>query len=371
MTQCKQCGKKGLFLKVNKIGLCDDCREELLKLVKDIKITVEYDEGIKKKNHKPKKINDNEKIAVDNTKFAAIDFETANSDRASACALGIVLVENLKIVGKKYWLIKPHELYFDPFNVSIHGITEDDVRDKPEFNELWPEIRQYLDKNLVIAHNASFDISVLRHVLDHYEIEYPEFFYSCTWYISKKIWLGLNSYCLDNIANHLSIDFLHHNAEEDAKACSLIAIKACNYHNVKSFEELINLIQLKNGYLRANEYNPVGGFSSYHGLRVKDCNPETDNFNESCPMFNRSFVFTGTLGSMTRKEAVQKVVNYGGICHQAVREDTDYLVIGIQDYKKLKDGKRSNKMIEAGDLVNRGFNIEVIKEDDFLRMFDS
>ena len=370
MPQCKQRGKKGLFLKLNKVGLCDDCREELLKLVKDIKITIEYSDEIKKKGHKPKKINDIEKISVGSSKFVAIDFETANSDRASACALGIVLVENLEIVEKKYWLIRPYELFFDPFNVSIHGITEDDVRDKPEFNELWPEIKPYLDKNLIIAHNASFDISVLRHVLDQYEIEYPEFPYSCTWYISKKIWHGLNSYCLDNIADHLAIDFLHHNAEEDAKACSLIAIEACKLNNVKSLEELTGLIQLRHGYLRLNEYNPVGGFSTYNRLRVKDFKPDSNDFDESCPIFNKSFVFTGTLESMARKEVAQKVVNSGGICHQTVREDTDYLVIGDQDYRKLKDGKRSNKMIEAEDLVSRGFNIEIIKEDDFLRMFN-
>ena len=79
----------------------------------------------------------------------------------------------------------------------------------------------------------------------------------------------------------------------------------------------------------------------------------------------------GTLQiSMTRKEAIQRTVDYGGICHQTVREDTDYLVIGIRDYRKLKDGKLSNKMKKAESLVTRGFDIEIINEDDFLRMFN-
>lgn len=336
----------------------------------EIKITTEiiYEDAISKKYSKPKKINDSEKIIIDDSKFVSIDFETANSDRASVCAMGITLVDSLKIIEKKYWLIKPYELYFDPFNVSIHGISEADVKDKPEFNELWPEIKQYINKNLVIAHNASFDISVLRHVLNHYEIDYPEFPYSCTWYISKKVWQGLNSYCLDNIADYLSIDFKHHNAEEDSRACSIIAIKACEKFNTTYLTELTKILDLNHGYLRKNEYNPVCYKSN--NLRVKDIKPDTNQFDETCLIFNKSFVFTGTLESMIRKSAIQKVVNAGGVCHQTVREDSNYLVVGIQDYRKLKDGKRSNKIKEADDLVSRGFDIEIIHEDDFLRMFN-
>jgi DNA polymerase-3 subunit epsilon len=311
-------------------------------------------------------INEDEKVDINPSRFVAFDFETANKDLASVCALGIVKVENLEIVEKRYWLIRPFELYFDPFNVSIHGITEEDVKDKPEFDRLWPEIKSYLENNLVLAHYASFDLSVLRHVLDKYDIKYPEFPYSCTWYISKRLWKGLSSYCLDSISNHLNIDFIHHNAEEDARACSLIAIKACEKNRVKSFEELARSIHLNHGYIRPNEYNPVGGFSS---KRVKDYKPQTDTFDESCQVFNKSFVFTGTLESMTRKEAIQRTVDCGGICHQMVREDSNYLVLGIQDYRKLKDGKRSNKMKKAESLILRGSDLEIINEDDFLRMF--
>jgi DNA polymerase-3 subunit epsilon len=171
---------------------------------------------------------------------------------------------------------------------------------------------------------------------------------------------------LDSISDHLNIDFIHHNAEEDARACSLIAIKACEQNGVDSFEKLARSIHLNHGYIRPNEYNPVGGFS---GARVKDFKPQTDTFDESCPVFNKSFVFTGTLESMTRSEAIQRTVDYGGICHQTVRKNSNFLVIGIQDYRKLKDGKRSNKMKKAESLILRGSDLEIINEDDFLRMF--
>ena len=72
--------------------------------------------------------------------------------------------------------------------MSIHGITEDDVKEKPTFKELWSEIRSYIDDNLIIAHNMSFDLGVLRHVLGTYDIDYPKANYSCTW----RIFLCMN-----------------------------------------------------------------------------------------------------------------------------------------------------------------------------------
>ena len=103
--------------------------------------------------------------------FIAIDFETANEKRASACSLGITVVKNNKIIEEKYWLIKPKPFRFESRNIIIHGIREEDVINEKEFDELWPEIKPYLENNLVIAHNASFDFSVLRNTLDLYNLE--------------------------------------------------------------------------------------------------------------------------------------------------------------------------------------------------------
>jgi DNA polymerase-3 subunit epsilon len=119
--------------------------------------------------------------------FITIDFETANDKRYSACSLGMVIIENSQIIETKYWLIRPPEMYFDPFNVSLHGITEKDVYDKPEFNELWYTIKDYFENKIVFAHNANFDIYVLRDLLDYYEISHPKIKYACTVNLSQKI----------------------------------------------------------------------------------------------------------------------------------------------------------------------------------------
>ena len=116
--------------------------------------------------------------------WAAIDFETANADRASACALGLVVVQETQIVKHRSWLIRPSKMCFDLNNVMIHGITAEHVADKPTFAELWDEVHSEIQGMPLVAHNASFDISVLRHTLDDYRIPYPELDYYCTRAIS-------------------------------------------------------------------------------------------------------------------------------------------------------------------------------------------
>lgn len=84
--------------------------------------------------------------------FITIDFETATSDRNSPCEIGLTFVKDRNIVETKSWLIKPMYNQFNYFNVLIHGIKPEHVVDKPEFNELWKEIKPLLENQFLIAH---------------------------------------------------------------------------------------------------------------------------------------------------------------------------------------------------------------------------
>ena len=94
--------------------------------------------------------------------FVAIDFETANGKRDSACSLALTVVQNNQIVDELYSLIKPESDFFWR-NIQIHGIKPEMVADSPKFNELWPHIQQFFGPDqIVVAHNARFDNSVLK-----------------------------------------------------------------------------------------------------------------------------------------------------------------------------------------------------------------
>ncbi len=171
--------------------------------------------------------------------FTAIDFETANEMMASPCALGLTVVEAGEIVERRSWLIRPRELRMSPFNTRIHGITADDVANEPEFSDLWFLIRSYLDGQNIIAHNAPFDIAVLKGTLDLYEIPHPEFAYACTVALSRKVWPQLDSHRLNVVAGHLGVEFRHHDASDDAYAAAVIALEAAKKARADSFDVLL------------------------------------------------------------------------------------------------------------------------------------
>jgi DNA polymerase-3 subunit epsilon len=170
--------------------------------------------------------------------YLAIDFETANKNRASPCALGLCLIENFNIIEDYYFLINP-ETEFDPFNTRIHGITQNDVLNSPIFPEIWEEVKYLFKTCTIIAHNASFDISVLRHTLSRYNIEIPFFNYICTLKASRKINLSVKNNKLSTLCKYFDIELnRHHNAKEDAIACAkLFLILNKNYGNEIFIEE--------------------------------------------------------------------------------------------------------------------------------------
>ena len=184
--------------------------------------------------------------------WIAIDFETANVKHSSACAMGIAIVADGKIARRDSWLIRPRELYFNYYNTYIHGITAEDVKDKPQFNELWDDFRPFIEGKTVIAHNAGFDMSVLRHLLDEYGIPCPEVHYFCTRVLAKRVWPTLGSYRLNMISAHLGISLKHHDPEEDAVACAEIALRCCNDMGINSLEKLAMKFGITKGHLNTD-----------------------------------------------------------------------------------------------------------------------
>jgi DNA polymerase III subunit epsilon len=159
--------------------------------------------------------------------FISIDFETATPQRDSPCEIGVTVVRGRQLVETRSWLIKPlYYPHFNPFNVAVHGIRPADVKDQPDFRELWPELKPYLEGQFLIAHNASFDMSVLRKTLATYQIPLPEARYACSLKFSKNIWKGMHKYDLKTLCTMHRINFLHHRAASDADACARLSIKA-------------------------------------------------------------------------------------------------------------------------------------------------
>ena len=184
--------------------------------------------------------------------FVAIDFETANRYPTSACALGLVVVENGLIAAEHYWLIRP---FPDIFEFSfIHGIYAETVENEPTFDVIWSQIRPLLEDSFVIAHNAAFDTQVLRRVLMHYDLALPQFRYACSIKIAKKVWKKeFPKYGLKYLSEQFEIPLQHHNALSDTRACAKIIIKACEKEGVNDMNMLMEKLDYVSGIKKFNQ----------------------------------------------------------------------------------------------------------------------
>jgi DNA polymerase III subunit epsilon len=157
-----------------------------------------------------------------NLNFVAIDFETADRRPDSACAIGMVRVQESKVVERRHFLIRPPRSFFE--FTWVHGITWSDVKDQPTFLELWPHCESiFKGSEFFVAHNASFDRGVLRACCGAAEIEYPSLEFVCTMRLARKQW-GVRPTRLPNVCDFLGLSLNHHNALSDAEACAQIML---------------------------------------------------------------------------------------------------------------------------------------------------
>lgn len=156
--------------------------------------------------------------------FVALDFETADQGRDSACALALVRVERNRIVQRAYHLIQPPRRTFT-FSY-LHGITWKDVAHKARFAELWPELSGMMENvAFLAAHNASFDRSVLHACCAVSSLKPPQLPFVCTVDVARKVW-SIYPTKLPLVCDHLGIPLDHHNAASDAEACARIVLAA-------------------------------------------------------------------------------------------------------------------------------------------------
>ncbi|MBX3194686.1 MAG: 3'-5' exonuclease [Schumannella sp.] len=181
--------------------------------------------------------------------FTAIDFETANGSPASACSVGLVKVRDGQVVDRIGWYIRPplgHDHFVD-WNIRIHGIRPEMVADAPGWVEQLEELVAYAGDDLLVAHNAGFDMGVLKSACAATFVEVPEYHYVCSLQVARKTY-HLDSYRLPVVAMAAGFeDFPHHDAVADAEACAAIMIHAADRLGAIDLPELATLAGVRVG----------------------------------------------------------------------------------------------------------------------------
>lgn len=297
--------------------------------------------------------------------FAAIDFETATSERNSACAVGVAVFERGAPTDTLRLLIRPPGNRYDPFNTYIHGIGPSDTKRAPKFPEVWEQVAQLLDGRLVVAHNTAFDLSVLRRSAERYRYRPDPFPFACTYRIARSAMPSAGSWSLDVLADEFGIPLMHHDPLSDAQAAGLLWLALPSRFGT-THRELLASHGYRLGYCHLSGYEPFSNAtaSSSGSWRIKDLIPRSEPDPEAM-LYDKRIVITGTLESMVRREAFQLAVDAGARPSQSVSGRTDYLVVGLTDLRKVGESGLSSKHRKALALVAEGSRIQIIDEEQF------
>lgn len=186
--------------------------------------------------------------------FTAIDFETANSSSASACAVGLARVRGGRIVARSGWLIRPpegHDRFFD-LNIGIHGIRPEDVAEAKGWSDQLDDLVAFAGADVLVAHNAGFDMAVLRRACEATGDACPPYRYACSVQVSRRVY-QLPSHRLPVVAEASGFGpFPHHDATADAAACAHIMIDAARRVGAADIAELARLCGITIGQLTAS-----------------------------------------------------------------------------------------------------------------------
>lgn len=282
--------------------------------------------------------------------YLAIDVETANSDYSSLCQIGIAEFKNGQVIDSWSTLINPEE-YFDFFNIEIHGIDEETVKDAPTFKEIYDELNSWLS-NRVAVHHMPFDRIAITRACEKYNLDPVQSTWLDSAKIARRTWeqFAYKGFGLSNLAEFLNIEFDHHDALEDAIAAGKVVYEASNIAGL-TIDEWIERVG-----------KPLTIYKGGSTTIKLDGNPEG-------PFFGEQVVFTGTL-SLTRAEAGKLAAKLGCNVTNSVTKKTTMLVVGNQDTYRLAGFDKSSKHRKAEELVKNGMKIKILSEQDFQKIVE-
>ena len=281
--------------------------------------------------------------------YVAIDFETANANLTSACSIGIVGAANGETVFEKHFLINPNE-DFSSYNVLIHGITEEMVRNEPTFDKLWDEIKELIEGTIVFAHSAPFDLAVLKSLLDQYGLEYPNIKIGCTLKVSKIAFKGVLENCkLNTISNYLEVEHLHHNAISDAKVCFYLLERVKRMYQVYDVVDLFEVLGLGFGVMKPKILR--GCYNKFTQISTTQI--------ESNRLEGQIIAFSGKPKTMTKTEAKKLVEIHGGVYTKDINRAITSFVIFTNPLKT---------QLSALKRVEEYKNVIVLNEEQFRKL---
>lgn len=265
--------------------------------------------------------------------------------------IGILRVRNNEIVDCYDQLIKPN-FDIDDFITALTGITNDMLEGMPSIDSVKTDVLSFIGDDIILGHNTSFDMRFLNEGFK----EQLTNRYMDTMQFARKLYPELKHHRLSDLTNYLGLHNNEHRALSDCTSTKELydAVKASMAEKNLAIEDL---------WISGESH---GG----KGIDIKAIKPSEEVIDEDGFFYNRHVVFTGKLEKMLRKDAMQLVVNLGGILDNSVNKQTNYLILGDNDYNAILKGEKSSKHKKAEKLKLEGQDIEIIDERTFYDLLE-
>lgn len=250
-------------------------------------------------------------------------------------------------------LVKPYH-YIDEF-ITLHtGITNEMLSEAPKIQDIIQKFKDFIGNDIIIAHNAHFDINFLYADYTYYLSVPCINNFIDTLRLARRVFKDFENHKLTTLATKFNIE--QTTAHRSIPDC--LTVFAC-YQYLKKY------IIENNIDLSPNKYKSTI-------VKAKDLSTNNITFNEEHPLFNKTCAFTGALEKLQRKDAMQLVLDCGGKIGDGVTKETEFLILGNLSYcSTIQDGK-SAKQKKAEKLLLKGQDITIISENTFYEMlFDN
>lgn len=282
-------------------------------------------------------------------KFISLDFETSNGN--NPCSIGLAVFDNGEIIDTYYSLIKPKDLKFNPYAQKVHGICLMDIIEEREFPEIWNEISDLFEGELIVAHNYGTEKAVLNNCFEQYNISKIDIEFDCTLKMSRK-YIDLDNHKLSTVANFFNIEQNnYHNALDDAIVCGKVFLELNKYSYTH------NVLNLKRNIVSSQKRDISFLFKQKENVH-RDENFKTKVLNlKSTKLEGMKFVITGVFQKFYREELKKSIKDSGGKVMTSISGKTNFIVAG--------ENMGPSKLAKAETL-----GVPIISESDYLKLLE-
>lgn len=283
--------------------------------------------------------------------YTAIDLETTGLDprRDSVIEFGAIRVRGNCIDERFSALVNPGRL-LSPFITELTGITDDMLCFAPPLEDVLPDFLTFVGEDVVVGHNVNFDLGFIRAACrlmgaGRFDNDYVD-----TMRLSRRLFPQHAHHRLGDLVARFGIG------------------EAVEHRALADVAQTIDCYEYMKAYAARRGMARVLPEHKQRAVSAREITPGRGDFDERHACYKRTFVFTGELYDMTRREAMQAVADRGGMLGDSVTRRTNYLVLGGCGYATTIRGGVSAKQKKAEQMKLEGYDIEIIAEREFYHL---